>query len=273
MRMTSSQPGAASTPTTGAGGPKPERTIHLAGLRTTAVGPADAPLTLVLLHGYAMRPADLSPFAHSLGVPAFFLLPEGPVASPIGGQAWWSVDLEARESALARGPRDLTDAYPEGLAAARDQLGQFLQAVATAFQPRRIVLGGFSQGGMLALDWALRGTHPSCTSRAPDRRPATPHDTTPGTNAAHPVDALVLLSASRLATRDWQPHRARLIDVPVFLSHGTADQDLAFAAGERLRDFVLESGARTSWVPFAGGHEIPLVVWRGLRKFLSALLQ
>lgn len=228
-------------------GPKEQRTVDIAGLHTTAVGAPDAPLTLVLLHGYAMRPADLSPFAHSLSTPAYFLLPEGPLSSPIGGNAWWTVDVEAREAALARGPRDLTDDYPRGLDAAREQLGHFLETVTTEFSPQRIVLGGFSQGGMLALDWALRG--------------------------AQPVDALVLLSASRLAARDWQPQRARLRNLPVFVSHGTADQDLAFAAGERLRDFVLESGARASWVPFEGGHEIPLVVWRGLRKFLSALLE
>jgi phospholipase/carboxylesterase len=228
-------------------GLKEQRTIDIAGLHTTVVGTPDAPLTLVLLHGYAMRPADLSPFAHSLGTPAYFLLPQGSVPSPIGGHAWWTVDLEARESALARGPRDLTDEYPRGLDAARAKFGRFLEAIVTEFPPRRIVIGGFSQGGMLALDWVLRGTRP--------------------------VDALVLLSTSRLAARDWQPQRERLRDLPVFVSHGTADQDLAFAAGERLRDFVLESGARANWVPFEGGHEIPLVVWRGLRKFLSALLE
>jgi len=231
----------------GSRAPKAERTIDVAGLTTTAVGDPDAPLTLVLLHGYAMRPADLAPFAHSLGVPALFLLPQGPVTSPIGGHAWWSVDLDSREAALAAGPRDLTDDYPTGLAAARHQLGAFLEAVATQFRPRRLALGGFSQGGMLSLDWALRGSRP--------------------------VDSLALLSASRLAARDWEPHRGNLRDLPVFVSHGEADQDLAFAAGERLRDFVLESGARLSWVPFAGGHEIPLVVWRGLRKFLAALLE
>jgi phospholipase/carboxylesterase len=203
--------------------PKPERLIDIAGLRTTAVGLPDAPLTLVLLHGYAMRPADLSPFAHSLGTPACFLLPEGPHPSSIGGHAWWTIDLEAREAALSRGPRDLTEDYPQGLAAARHQLGRFLDAATAEFPARPLVLGGFSQGGMLALD--------------------------------------------------WQPHRARLRELPVFISHGSADPDLAFAAGERLRDFVLESGARASWVPFEGGHEIPLVVWRGLRKFLSALLE
>ncbi len=228
-------------------GPKPQCTLDIAGLRTTAVGVPDVPLTIVLLHGYAMRPADLSPFAHSLGVPAHFLLPEGPVNSPIGGHAWWAVDLDAREAALARGPRDLTDEYPQGLTAARQQLSRFLDAAAAEFPAHRLVVGGFSQGGMLALDWVLRSTTP--------------------------VDGLVLLSASRLASREWQPYRPRLRDLPVFISHGAADQDLAFAAGERLRDFVLESGARTSWVRFEGGHEIPLVVWRGLRKFLSALLE
>jgi len=81
------------------------------------------------------------------------------------------------------------------------------------------------------------------------------------------------MSASRVALEDWQPRRARLDGLPVFVSHGQSDRDLAFAAGEALRDFVLDSGARVSWVPFESGHEIPLVVWRGLRKFLGALLK
>jgi phospholipase/carboxylesterase len=224
-----------------------QQLVEIAGLTTTVVGPTDAPLALVLLHGYAMRPADLSPFAHSIGIPGCFFFPQGPVSSPVGGNAWWEVDLNSREAALARGPRDLTDEYPRGLPAARHSLGAFLDTLSNEYRPRRIVLGGFSQGGMLSLDWALRGLRP--------------------------VDGLVLLSASRLAARDWEPHRARLGNLPVFVSHGRADQDLAFAAGERLRDFVLESDAALTWVPFEGGHAIPLVVWRGLRKFLSALLK
>jgi phospholipase/carboxylesterase len=100
---------------------------------------------------------------------------------------------------------------------------------------------------MLALDWTLRGNQR--------------------------VDGLALLSTSRLALRDWEPQRERLRNLPVFLSHGTTDGDLAFAAGERLRHFLLESAAQLTWTPFEGGHEIPLVVWRGLRKFLAALLK
>jgi phospholipase/carboxylesterase len=228
--------------------PKGERILDIADLRTTAVGDPDAPLTLVLLHGYAMQPADLAPFAHSIGIPAYFLLPQGPVSSPNGGHAWWEVDLEARESALSFGPRDLANDHPHGLAAARQQLGQFLAAVTAEVKPgrtasRTIIIGGFSQGGMLALDWVLRGNQR--------------------------VDGLALLSTSRLALSDWEPQRTRLRNLPVFLSHGATDRDLAFAAGERLRDFLLESEAQLTWTPFEGGHEIPLVVWRGLRKFLA----
>jgi phospholipase/carboxylesterase len=238
--------------------PKGERILDIAGLRTTAVGNPDAPLTLVLLHGYDMKPADLAPFAHSIGIPAYFLLPQGPVSSANRGHAWWEVDLEARESALSVGPRDLANDHPHGLAAARRQFGQFLAAVTAEGKPgpmasrttrRRptTIIGGFSQGGMLALDWVLRGNQR--------------------------VDGLALLSTSRLALSEWEPQRERLRNLPVFLSHGATDRDLAFAAGERLRDFLLESAAQLTWTPFEGGHEIPLVVWRGLRKFLTALLK
>lgn len=232
--------------------PKDERILDIAGLRTTAVGNPDALLTLVLLHGYAMQPSDLAPFAHSIGIPAYFLLPQGPVFSPNGAHAWWEVDLEARESALSIGPRDLANDHPHGLAAAREQFGKFLTAVTAGVKPgrtpsRTIIIGGFSQGGMLALDWVLRGNQR--------------------------VDGLALLSTSRLALSEWESQRERLRNLPVFLSHGATDRDLAFAAGERLRDFLLESAAQLTWTPFEGGHEIPLVVWRGLRKFLAALLK
>jgi len=221
--------------------------LEIAGLRTTAVGAAEAPLAVVLLHGYAMKPADLTPFAHSLGLPALFLLPQGPQHSCAGGHGWWDIDAEARNAAVARGPRDLAEQYPPGLGAARDRLERFVEAVAAEYEPDCTVVGGFSQGGMLSLDFVLSGSRP--------------------------VDGLVLMSASRIARADWELKRERLRGLPVFVSHGRADQDLAFAAGEALRAFVLAGGADVSWVPFDGGHETPLVVWRGLRKFLGGLVK
>ena len=82
------------------------------------------------------------------------------------------------------------------------------------------------------------------------------------------VDGLVAMSASRIAIDDWLPSLGRLSGLPAFVSHGREDGDLAFGAGEGLRDTLVAARAAVTWVPFDGGHGIPLVVWRELRKFL-----
>ena len=82
------------------------------------------------------------------------------------------------------------------------------------------------------------------------------------------ADALLLLSASRLNVAAWQLRARTLRGLRVLVSHGRTDSDLAFAAGEQLRDFAAAAGARVTWVPFDGAHEIPLPVWRAVRGFL-----
>jgi predicted esterase len=72
-----------------------ESVREVAGLRTLIAGDPHAPLALVLLHGYGMRPEELAPFTHSIGVPLlFFLLPQGPVAAAAGGFGWWVSSVE-----------------------------------------------------------------------------------------------------------------------------------------------------------------------------------
>ena len=54
-----------------------ETTLDLGGLRAVSVGdPETAKVVVVLLHGFQMSPEDLSPFAHSLQAPAWFLFPD-----------------------------------------------------------------------------------------------------------------------------------------------------------------------------------------------------
>jgi phospholipase/carboxylesterase len=210
--------------------------------------PANVPAqsTVVLMHGYSMTPGDLSPFAASLGVTARFVFPEGPVDTPDGGKAWWAIDEVRRDREMARGGRDLQGDRPEGVPLARARVMALVDELKRDAPEWPLVLGGFSQGGMLACDVALH---------APPGR----------------IDALVLLSASRIDFEHWKTLREKLRGLPVFVSHGEDDPNLAFSTGERLADFARESGALVTWVPFQGGHEIPLTVWRGLRRFLKAL--
>jgi phospholipase/carboxylesterase len=220
-----------------------EQRIEIGGLSAIAVGDPAAELAVVVLHGRQMEAADLAPFARSLGVDAYFVFPDAPSIADPRGRTWWPVDSEARMRRLSSGPMELSAMDPDGRATARGLVAGVCDALARP--GRKLVLVGFSQGGMLAMDYVLR---------APTR-PA----------------ALALLSSTRIAIDDWQPRAHRLLDLPVLIAHGHGDPELAFLAGELLRDFARAGGAKVTWLPFDGGHEIPLVVWRALRTLLRGL--
>jgi phospholipase/carboxylesterase len=135
---------------------------------------------------------------------------------------------------------ELSAMDPDGRAEARALLAELIGSLARP--GRRIVLAGFSQGGMLAMDYVL--------------------------HAEHPPAALALLSSTQIAITDWQPRAHRLAGLRVLVAHGEHDAELAFRAGELLRDFAIAGGAHVTWLPFDGGHELPLPVWRALRRLL-----
>src|SRR5579864_8639715 len=197
-------------------------------------GAGDGPV-VVLLHGFGAPGDDLVPLWRVIAAPpgTRFVFPEatldlGPAYG--GGRAWWWIDIEelARRRALGES-RDI-DAVPEGLEAARGQIDAMLDALEQELRPRpqALVLGGFSQGAMLALDVALR------SSRA--------------------LAGLALLSCTHLAAREWAACMPRLRGVPVFLSHGQNDELLPFSVAEGLRDALLSCGVAAEWTAFRGGH-------------------
>src|SRR5579864_4393783 len=113
---------------------------------------------VVLLHGFMGSPEDLAPFARSLGVRAEFFFPQGHVDlrdRGLRGRAWWPEDADTK--LRAAGPSaDLSGWIPDGLSDARSWLEDILDEVKGATDPRPLVLGGFSQGAMLACDLVLR---------------------------------------------------------------------------------------------------------------------
>ncbi len=218
-----------------------------------ASGPAPPPV-VVLLHGFSMTADDLAPFGASLGVPALFLFPEGPIdLAPHGlrGRAWWMIDVDRRDAAIARGDdRDLGDENPAGLPAANQRLATLLGEVRARWPGRALFLGGFSQGAILSLDLVLRN------------RPALP--------ALSSLAGLILLSSGRVTAAAWaalmQGDNAR--GLPMFQSHGRLDRELSFAAAAALAADLAAAGARHTFVAFDGAHELPLPVLRALKRFL-----
>jgi phospholipase/carboxylesterase len=230
-------PDANSSPTSTDFSPPPTRWLEPAGAPCAA---------LLLLHGLDMTPDAIAPMLRALKLPAVVALPAGPVARPGGRRAWWPVDDAQRAARLRRGPGDLHDSHPPGRDAARAHVHAVARELRTRSGGLPLLLAGFSQGAMLALDCALQ---------APPLA----------------VEALALWSGSRLAFREWAPELHRLRGVPVHVVHGRADADLGIAAGEALRDALAAEGALVRWSPFDGGHEIPLAAWVGLRRLVREL--
>jgi phospholipase/carboxylesterase len=226
-----------------------EQHNQIAGLQTCSIRSADvSKLTIVFLHGYGMDAADLTPFAHSLAIPgAAYVFPQAPLKAMGRGHAWWPMADQESASARPRAARDLAAQTFVGREASRVLIRELVDTLLTQSAGEPLILAGFSQGGMLACDTVLM--------------------------EGSDVAGLALMSSSCIAMDEWQIHQHRLRDLPAFVSHGREDPDLSFAAGERLKDCLIQGGASVTWVPFEGGHEIPFLVWRQFRRFAGDVLR
>lgn len=235
------------------------REEHIGGLRTRITGGTDGkgggngPI-VILLHGFGAPGDDLVSLADAMTVPAGTrcVFPEGPLSLSFGprdAHAWWLIDMARLAADQAAGRiRDLSQDIPKGLAPAREKMLTFLKEVEQQFgaDPRKTVLGGFSQGAMLTCDVMLKTTQPYA--------------------------GLVQLSGTLLATQEWIPLLQKRKGLPVFQSHGTQDELLPYVGAERLRDALSKSGLAVEWHSFRGGHEIPESVLQRLGAFLMKVL-
>jgi phospholipase/carboxylesterase len=218
-------------------------------------------LAVVLCHGYGASGGDLVSLASYFGQlqpellqRAAFLFPAAPLdlgsEGLPGGRAWWPIDLDRL---LNRPTPELMLQFrrdpPAGLAEAREQFGQWLAAAAKelSLPESRFVLGGFSQGSMIATDWALR-------------------------QASAPA-GLCILSGALVNEAEWVPLAKSRGSMTVFQSHGHQDPILAFPQAQALHELLVETGSDVEFVPFSGGHEIPPAVIRRLAGILMRLLK
>lgn len=218
------------------------------------VGSGTGPL-VVLLHGYGAPGDDLVPLQRVLDVPreVRFAFPEAPLSPPDlamhGGRAWWEIDVMALQQAAAAGrARDRMHETPVGLLEARQRVDAMLDELTRELEvpSDRLVLGGFSQGAMLALDLAL--------------------------HSSRPLAGLILLSATFLNRDVWQPLMAARVSVPVFQTHGLQDPLLGFDIAVELRDALRAAGSKVEWVEFRGGHELPHAVLDGVGRFIRTVV-
>jgi len=204
------------------------------------------PPTLVLLHGFGSSAEEWLPYSKTVTRVSNveFLFPEGPVLMLRAdgarvGHAWWDLKL-AEHRRLGKPGVDLRDEDPASPARAGTLVQELLQGLR-----RPVILGGFSQGAMVACEVVF-------TSEVA-------------------VAALVVLSGTPLHETAWRAGMQARQGLPVFMAHGRADDVLPFDLAEGLRDEMMAAGLDVTFVAFDGGHQIPGEVVAGLRAFLERL--
>ncbi|MDE2039173.1 MAG: hypothetical protein KGO96_06265 [Elusimicrobia bacterium] len=225
----------------------PLRRRQLAGLSALELPAPGQAATIVLFHGYGADGADLAGLAQALALPrpARWLFPDAPLSLEWGGRAWFPIDAAAIERAQRAGtPLDWSDSGAGDLERAAATAGEFLQALGAGWGD--LILGGFSQGAMLAAELALRA-------------PENPR-------------GLVLLSGNLINAAAWRRLAPARRGLPFFQSHGSVDPILGFPGALKLEALLRGAGLKGRLLRFEGGHAIAPEVLESLRDFLSRLV-
>jgi phospholipase/carboxylesterase len=183
------------------------------------VGEPPHPL-LLLLHGRGADEADLLGLAPHLDARFFVVSARAPYQFDRGGGfAWYE--------SLAPGRPDATT-----FRASLCRLSAFVRELAASYpiDPAAIYPLGFSQGSMMAN---------ALTLTAPDL-----------------VAGAVLLSGFQPAIDGLTVQREALRGKPVFAAHGTFDEVLPVAMGQRVENALLDLSLDLTYREYAMGHQI-----------------
>jgi phospholipase/carboxylesterase len=208
-------------------------------LYTAHVPAGDGPFpTIIALHGWGASAHDLLGLAPRLhGGRALVLCPEGPVEVQVGpgtaGYGWFPITMGA--------PPD-----PAAFRVAADQLDGFLDLALARYpvDPRRLVVMGFSQGGVMAYDLVLRD--PSRYAGLVAMSSWLPNDL-----------------ANAIEVRDAHP------DLPVMVTHGTKDPMIEVGRARESRDRLTQMGISPVYREYEMEHGISPEALRDIAAWLE----
>lgn len=204
--------------------------------------------TVILLHGFGADASDLASLSHCCS-DFNWIFPSGPLLVPFGpqyvGRAWFPVNIPLLSQAMRENRLDeIAQAFPPDLNEARELIEKLILDLEI---PRSdLILGGFSQGAILAVETALKGSAS--------------------------LQALLIFSGTLLHEINWQTLALHHTPTLYFQSHGLYDPLLPFKRAELLAELLKNSGLKGEFHRFSGGHEIPSSILQRFTHFLESLL-
>jgi len=210
------------------------------------VGPRPA-AAVIWLHGLGADGNDFVPIVEEMRLPSSlsirFVFPHAPVRpvtlnNGFRMRAWYDI-----------APGDITHrADISGVRASQAQVEALVaREIGRGIAARRIVLAGFSQGGVIALHTGLRH--------------------------AERLAGIVALSTyvvlPDLLAREASPANR---DVPIFMAHGTADPMVRLEWGEAGRRALVAAGYRVEWHTYPMPHSVVWEEIEAVSAFLARVL-
>ena len=215
--------------------------LPLSFLHRPAAAGADEPWLLVLLHGIGGNERHL--FGLAPQVPAQFhvVSMRGPLTLAPDSHAWFTLAV-APDGARA------IDAAQE--AASRPLLARAVHAAGEQLgvPPQRVVVGGFSQGGIMSLSLLL--TQPELL------------------HAAMVMHSRLLPEVQPLVVPAEQLRGREL-----WVSHGTEDAVIALDQAHHIREVVAPLPIALTYKEFPGGHELRPAELRDAMAWLQGLTE
>ena len=193
---------------------------------------------VIWLHGLGADGADFEPIVPELRLPAQpavrFVFPHAPVrAVTINNgmrmRAWYDI-LQ-----LGGGPED-----EAGLRASQSLVEELIEKE----KGRKIVLAGFSQGGAIALQTALR---------YPERL----------------AGVLALSTYLPLAASLEKERSEANRDVPIFMAHGQYDDVIPLARAQQSKETLARLGYRIEWQTYPMPHSVCAQEIADIGRFLA----
>ena len=191
--------------------------------------------SIILLHGLGADGRDLAPLAQALDLPECrWILPDAPIRPVrLNGlrptRAWFDLDAVASGMELDR----------RGLETSCRSLEAWVQAEEKQGIGRQnILVGGFSQGGAVALAWS--------------RSARTRLGGLVGLSTFHPVP----------------PPGPPGVSQSLFLAHGSLDPVVPLPLAVETRDWLIAAGHEVRWQVYPMAHEVSPEEMRDLRAWM-----
>lgn len=184
--------------------------------------------SVIWLHGLGADGNDFKAIVPLLKLPADlpirFIFPHAPVRpmainGGMSSRSWFDIEL----------PKMVNEHHVEQ---SSQQLKAFIEREKTLGMPSyRIILAGFSQGGVIALHTGLR--YPE------------------------PLAGIMALSTFCPTAEAIKKERCQANShIPIFLSHGEQDAMIPFAGAQASKNILEEMGYTLEWHQYAMGHEV-----------------